>query len=328
MLELRERELSDDMKGQRLRKLIREAELGVANLRGMGAEAINLLRTLDQINDLLKELEQTGMDLRPERTRLTTVEGLLRSKARILLKELKSTGGLARARQAEASLPPASRWWWYLDEIQRRKQRQRIRRWAIIAGIVGILIVGAIFAYERFLAPEPKVQQKQDLVLSAEQALAEGDRQGALRKYEAALALDPTDPELHIWVGVLAEQAGQSAEAEAHYAEAERLVADRVRFLFFRANAYQRTGQQEAALRDAEEAISLDPDAPEPHLVLAGVYEEQNNVSLALAELQKTAELAQKAGNDVLYVLARTRQAMLLQRAPALQPEGEPTPTP
>ena len=319
MHEVHESGLSADLGGQRLRKLIREAELGVANLKGSGGGATQLLRTLDRIDDLLVELDSTGMDLRPERTRLHTVEGYLKGKGSKVLWQLRRNGGLAAARRAQPSLPPRSRWWWYLDDIRRRELLGSARKWAITSLIVGVVLVAAYFAYERFLAPSPEEQLKQALVLEAESSLSKGEFEASLSQYEAALAVDPKDPELHVWAGVLSERVDQNAKAGGHYAEAQRLLGDRARFLIVRANAHLRTGALNQAAQDAEESMALNPKAAEPHLVLGSVYEARGDVPGAMQEYTLTATLADEAGQDVLHVIAKMRTAMLLQGGAPMQ---------
>jgi len=96
-----------------LRDKLQRAERAVANLKGMGTEAIALLELLDEAQDLITRLEAKGMDLRPERTRLITVQNQLRSRAAVLVREVAAAGGLAALRRDRS--PGRDRWWWYLD---------------------------------------------------------------------------------------------------------------------------------------------------------------------------------------------------------------------
>ena len=321
MREYRERQLSEDLQGERLRDLVHDAELGVASLKTSGSDAVNLLRVLDRIADMFDELDPTSIDIRAEKTRMTTIGHQLRRKARDLLADLRSSGGLAALREARPSPPPRARWWWYLDEIQRQLLVQKLRRTGIIVAVAAAVLVVANILYQNFLAPSPLEQEKQTLVLEAESSLSQGDLEASLRQYEAALALDATDPELHIWAGVLAERLERPAEAEPHYAEAERLIGDLARFLYIRGNAHLRTGALDAAIEDAEEAISISPESAEPHLVLGSVYDARGEYGPAMDQYQITADLADAAGNDVLHVIAKMRVAMMLQAGPRRQTE-------
>jgi tetratricopeptide (TPR) repeat protein len=294
-----------------LRDKLQRAEQVVVNLKGMGPKAVVLLELLDEAQDLITSLEAKGMDLRPERTRLTTVHNQLRSRAAALARELAVAGGLPTLRQNRA--PGRDRWWWYLDELVAQRRRRLLRN-GIIAGTFFLIVLGvAIVAYDRFLAPDPLTRQKLALIGDAEILLSQGDIPSALEKYQAAHAIDPTDAEVLIWVGVLAQQLGQDTEAENAFAGARVQVGSEVEFLVVRGMTYAMMGQLDAAQSDAKAALALDPHSAEAHFLLGGVYEGQGRNREAIAELQQAADLARQVGNDNLYVLAATRLAMLLQ---------------
>ncbi len=303
-----------------LRDRLQRAERAVANLKGKGAEVVALLELLDEAQDLIISLEAKGMDLRPERTRLTTVQNQLRSRAAVLVREVAAAGGLSALRQDRA--PDRGRWWWYLDELV-AQHRRRLLRNGLIAGVVCLILLGiGIVAYNRFLAPDPLTRQKMALINEAEVLLSQSDVPAALEKYQAARALDPTDAEVLIWVGILSQQLGQDVEAENAFSTARVQIGSEVGFLVARGMAYGEAGQLDAAESDAEAALALDPNSAEAHFLLGGVYEAQDRKREAIAELQQAADLARQAGNDTLYVLATTRMAMLLQ-AGAASPGGE-----
>jgi tetratricopeptide (TPR) repeat protein len=294
-----------------LRDKLQDAELAVANLKGTGAEAVALLDLLDETQDLIVSLEAKGMDLRAERTRLTTVQNQLRSRAAVLTREVATAGGLPALRQKCA--PDRDRWWWYLDELVAQRRRRLLRNGMTTAAILLILLGVAIVAYDRFMAPDPLTRQKMALVYDAEALLRQGDVTGALERYQAARALDPGDAEVLVWVGVLSQQLGQRGEAENAFAAARVQAGSEVEFLVTRGMVYEEAGQLDSAEADAETALSLDPNTAEAHLLLGGIYEAQGRTREAIAELQQAADLARQAGNDTLYVLASTRLAMLLQ---------------
>lgn len=303
-----------------LRDKLQRAERAVANLKGMGAEAVALLELLDEAHDLIIGLEAKGMDLRPERTRLTTVQNQLRSRAAVLTREVAADGGLPTLRQNRA--PDRDHWWWYLDELVAQHRRRLLRNGVIVAAILLILGGAAIAACNRFLAPDPLTRQTMALIGEAEILLSQGDVPGALEKYQAARALDPTNTEALIWVGVLAQQLGQETEAKGAFAAARAQIGSEAEFLVARGMAYAQVNQLDAAASDAEAALALDPNSAEAHFLLGGVYEVRGNSQEAIAELQQAADLARQAGNDPLYVLAATRLAMLLQ-ATGLNADGE-----
>jgi tetratricopeptide (TPR) repeat protein len=299
-----------------LRRMIRQCEITVAQLEGSGAEALSLLKRLDEIKDLMQRLEERGADLEPERVRMQTVEGLLRSKAPILLNEMRAVGGLARARQ-EVN-PDESRWWWYLDRQVAGQRRRAMRRWLTIGGVVVALLVALGAAYFVFLAPSPEERERYEHLMRAEELRNDGDLAAALAEYEAARALAPDEPEIYLWLGVLYGEEGREDEATTAFATAKKLLRNEVEFLVQRGMIYGQMNKVEAALADASAAIALDPESAMAHLLLGGAYEAQEKIPEALEEFERAAELADQAGNSTLIVQARMRAAMLLQRAPVL----------
>ena len=94
----------------RLRGQIRELEIGFANLRGRGDAVLDLLKQRDEVGETIERFEAAGLDMRPERTRIETVDNIISRKAPDISRELARTGGLEGARRQEK--PPEERWWW------------------------------------------------------------------------------------------------------------------------------------------------------------------------------------------------------------------------
>ena len=314
MSERRIEQAGEEIEAPEIRDMLRACELGVANLRGLGAEALDLLRRLDRISVALDVLRDRGMDVRPEEARLESIQDMLTAKTKVLLKELRAVGGLARARAEENPLPPEDHWWWYLDLTQKKRQWMQLRRMLIFAGIgVALLTIGAV-AYNKLVPRNAVLEAKLNHVGSAESYLAQGDVDAALREYEAARSLDPSDPDVLVWLGVLYESQGRAQDAQSAFEQAESLAGSRAEFLVLRGMAYGQLGDADRALADGQEAVRLDPNLARAHLVLAGAYEAKGNINAAMDELEATANLAHEQGNDSLYVIAKTREGMLLQR--------------
>ena len=305
-----------------LRRMTRQCELAVDRLKDSGAQALSFLKLLDEVEALMGRLERRGVDLRSEKTRMKTVEGLLRSKATILLKEMRAVGGLAQARQ-EVS-PDESRWWWYLDRAVAEQRCRTMRRRLIIGAVVVALLVAVRVAFFAFLAPSPGERERYEHLTRAVQLREDGDLTGALVEYEAARALAPDEPEIHLWLRVLHEEEGRENEAAAAFATAKELLENEVKFLVQRGTIYGQMDNVEATLADANAARALDPESAWAHFVLGGVYEAQSKIPEAVEEFERAAELANQAGDSALFVQDRMRAAMLLQRAPVLpQPTEE-----
>lgn len=308
-----------------LRDLIGQAELIVANLRGAGPKAQTLLHLLDAIHDLVDRLEETGVDLRAEAVRIETVEGLLHSKDAILVREMRRLGGLPAVRRAVN--PARSQWWWYLDELLAERRRRQLRRWLFVAGGVAAVLVILWALYHFVFPPDPKRMAAMDRASRAEELVSKGDLAGAVELYRQAAEITPDDPEMHIWVGVLEAQLGHAEESQQAFARAQQLVPERDRYLVLRGMAWLQVGRLDNAQADGEAALAANPSSAEAYLLVGGVYEARGDVASAVDAFQKAADLAEKAGNSSLVVMAKTRLGMLLQAAPVAQPQTA-TPAP
>jgi len=300
--------------GLELRRALRQCELDVAGLKRLGPATVSLLRRLDEISVTLTALEEGGMDVRSERTRFEALESLLAGKKPVLLREMRSVGGLASARAGEESSPSEDRWWWYVDVAERGRRRARVRRTAIGLCIgAAVLAIGG-FVLNKVFPQDPVLTAKYERTATGERFLDAGEIDAAISEYEAAAELDPSDAEVLVKLGLLYELQGRRPESTEALEKAEDLMGDRLTFLVTRGMWYARLNDAEAALADGNEAVSVSPDSAEAHMVLARAYEMMGDRGNTLAELDATARLAEAAGNYSLYVIAKTNQAMLMQQ--------------
>ena len=312
-----------------LRDLLDRCEINVANLeRGAPDGVLTLLEDLDRAYSLLEDLRRDGVDLRPEETRMESIQSMLRRKAAFLVREARKAGGLPKLR--EQVRPDESRWWWYADELVAQERRQKLVRLAKVLAAVVVVLVGAGVALRVFFPPDPRATA----ILRAEQEAAlkldEGDVAGALNEIERGLQDVPDDPGLWIWHGVLLEKLGRDAEAQESFAKARDLWQDDLTFFLNRGQRYLEAGEAEAALADAQRAAELDARSAEAHMLLANAYESLGKVREAYQALVRAAELAREQGNDSLYVIAQTRAGYMAQRllAQGINQPLEATPTP
>ena len=310
---------------EQLRTLLNELEIRVANMAGTGEEVLAIPRLLDRAETLLQELEAAGVDLHPERTRLQSVQGHLREKAAIFVREARAAGGLDHVRRQVA--PPRERWWWYLDEWVATQRRRRIMRASLLlAAVVGVLVLVGWFVQSR-LPDDPRLRRIIELEQEVDIALSDGRLEDAARQLEALRQLEPDRPEHAILLGVVYEALADTEQAQRQYTwAAERLPPDRWRVL--RAAAYLQVGWPEKALPDAEEATRLNPEDPEAFFYLASAHEALGNIPAALAAYDRAATLAEAQDRTELLAVIRVRMAYLLQRplwpTPTLSPEATP----
>lgn len=301
----------------KLREMIRELEVGVANLKGRGVGVLDLLRLRDQVEAEMARLAP-DMDLRPERTRIETVDGILTRKTAQVIRELRSIGGLAGARRQEN--PPKEHWWWYLDIFLAERQRKfAIRAVLTVVGVLVLLVV-ANFVADRFFGMDPVQKKAYAHVSSGEHYMLQGEYDKAIAEFESAVATMPSIGDAHVALGVLYELKGEEEKAKAAFAAGEATYPTQTDYLLAVSRAYQGVQKLDKALEVAQEAVRLSPDSPQAYLVRGGIYEMKDDLALALTDYEKAADLAQAQGQDTVYVLAKTRFATLLQRAAAQVP--------
>ena len=293
----------------RLREALDKAEQAQASLRGTGPRALELLHLIDRIVDLLAGLEADGMDVRAERVRLETVQRRLRSQQRDLLVE----AGAAFQTEREAVQPDRARWWWFIDEALAQQRQDRLRRtlaWAL--GLAFVCVV-AWFVYDRFFAPSPQVRQAYQYSLAGENLIDDGDLRAALVEFEAAAAANPDDPAPWTWLGVVHVELDELDEADAAFDVARSLYETEADFLLNRCIIYQRVGNMEAASADVEQVLVLDPTSGAAYYLRSGIAVEREDYEAAVADLERSAELAQAAGDSQLEATARMQRAMVMQ---------------
>jgi tetratricopeptide (TPR) repeat protein len=295
-----------------LREQIRELEVASAGFQGRSAENARALLTLrDQVEEEVSALEEQGVDLRPERTRIKTVDNILVRKARGLERALGSTGGFASARRDVQ--PADDRWWWFLDEHIAEQRRKSAIKFITIFVVIAVLLIGGNWAMNRFFGMDPIEREARGYISSAEQALTMGDYEDAIAEYQQAIETQPEMSEAYIGLGVLYELQGRHAESQQTLATAEELIGDRTMYLLALSRAYSSVGELDQALEAAEEAVELSPESAQAYLIRGGVYEATGRRPEALADYELSGELAREQGEDALYVLARMRMGMLLQ---------------
>lgn len=276
------------------------------------------LQLLDRIEDRFGQLEASGVDLRPEYTRWTSLHSKLQREAGRVVRAADLAGGLEKLRQNNA---PARGAWWHLDTVVAANRRHLIRRLSISVGTIAILLGSILVLFTYVFPPDPDTVIVSEATSSLQQLAFEGRWQEALAVIDEAKAqLTEPDVELLIWEAVIAEKVGQTSRAQ------EALTAAKARIAAGQQSAYWWTlgsirlsvGDLEEARAAGDEALALDPNDPQGYFLLASVAELEGDTITAIDLLDKTFELAAD-GNPQLAVIARVRMGNLLQ-----SPAGAP----
>lgn len=310
-----------------LRSLTEQADARVGALeRSSSGDAVALLRTLDDIDVVLRALEDAGVEPRAEEGRLETVRLSLQRKVGLFLRLLGPAGGLAKLRAARR--PADDAWWWHLDAYQVEAQKRQIRGVLRGFGILAIIFLVGVILFNTVLRPDPVAVARLNYTQQAQSALDRNDLEGALLVMDRAVAEFPDDGEMLIWRGAILMRLGRVAETEAMFAAARTTYEDETAYLVQRSMTRLQALDAPGALADGQQAVAVSPDSAQAHLALGGAQEVSGQLSAALRSYSRAAELAGAQKNSQLEALAKVRLAMLMQAAPAFpQPTPQPQPT-
>lgn len=295
---------------EQVREQIRELEIKAANLRAPDVPFVLHLRS--QVEASVAEVEGLGRDLRPERTRLQTVDNLLDRQSSRIVGACVRLGGMRAVRRDTD--PPRSHWWWYLDEVvAERVRRNAIRFSALIIGVVLLVLVGN-YILNMFFGMDPQEQEAFGHTTVAESLLAVGDLEGAVERYEQAVVVQPDLAEGWVALAVLYDRLERPDAMSAALAKAEALVVDPLRLALLLARQYEMVQEYDVALEHAERAVQINPESAEAYLIRGGIRDSRGDREQALRDFERASDLAGAQGEAAILVLARTRMGMLLQQ--------------
>jgi tetratricopeptide (TPR) repeat protein len=310
---------ADDLRHQLDQLEIQVSQLGL----GMGKDALVIPGLVTQAAGLLTVLQAEGQSLQDEQGRLESVQAQLRRKASLFLREIGGSAALDSARQA--AQPSAEQWWWFLDQYLAAQRQARLRRWAKWAVIAGLVLLLLVILYNRFLAPDPQTVQLLNYQHSAESLASSGDLPGALLEVERALQLTPGNADFLTFKGVLQQALGQATAAEQTFRAAEAAAGSREKFLLTRCQFFLSLNDFASALADANAVIAENQQSAFGYLLLGQVNEGLGDIPAAISAYQQASKIAGESGDPQLEALAKIQLGMLLQRPPL---QLTPTPAP
>lgn len=282
--------------------------------------ARDLLATLHQAHRMADQLERDspGIDLRPERARLSGLDDRVLRNAKSLVKALGGMAAFEQFRRQFDAKPDDL--WWQLDAriaLDRRRLLQRLVTTGVVLAVLGVIV----FLARDFLFPYNPVSEA---VSNAGVSLDAGDLPAALAEIESGLVAAPDSAELLVWKGILLKLMGDEQGSEQAFEASRRYARNETEFYLLRGQTYIRIGRYDDVIADADAVLAIDPDSAEAYYLRATGYEGKGNVFQAMMDVDQSAQLAQDAGNDALYALARYRYAMLMQAG--IVPTAAPTP--
>jgi tetratricopeptide (TPR) repeat protein len=304
----------------RFREKIGAFEIALADLRGRREGVLDLLKLRDELEEDMATLAEEGLDLRAEKTRLETINNGIYRRAGAIVRELRAVGGLAEARRIEN--PPEDHWWWYVDlDVAEKQRKSAIKVTAIVVG-VAVLLLTFNYVMNKFFGMDPVEREARGFANVAEKHLSYGEYDEALPLYEQAVAVHPGLADVQIMLGVLYEKDGRLDEAKKALAAGEAAIGDPADYYITLARSYQSIGETDVALEKVQMALELKPESAQAYIIRGGIYEETGKEAEAVQDYGHAASLAQEQEQSAIYVLARMREGMLMQRAPGFGSYG------
>jgi len=276
-----------------LREQIERYRKYLLDLDILGKEIIEALILRDKIKELSFKLEKRGIDLSVEKSKIDTLDHIIKDRPALVWKKIKEVTDPVAYREKN-KIPPEN-WWWYLDHIIKRERQRRRRKW-LMRGIIGASII---------------------LAIEASRLLDEGKINPALETYKKAINTNPREGPAYLMVGVIYEFLGEKEMAENYFSRAKQRYSSLHDFYLQRGMSWLRLGEYKKAEMDAKEALKINPKSAEAHFLLGNAYEAQDKIAQAIAEFSIVSDME---ADPKLTVIARYKIGMLALRGVASPP--------
>jgi tetratricopeptide (TPR) repeat protein len=310
-----------------LRSELDQLEKLVGSLRYLDAgEAQKIPVLFDQVTESIRLAEQSGTNLRGEKTQLETAQVKFEKQAARFIRILGGRQALQELRSRPQ--PGPDRWWWYPDRLVAESRKTQRRKGLFWLALAAVILFGLVFFYNRFLAPDEATQTSLQHSFKAENLADRGEYRAAFEEVELAIAAKPGQADLYLLKGVLADILGETEIAAEAFRRVEASAPNRIVFLITRATEYLRFAQTGPAIQDAQAAVALDPTQASAYLIMGQAYETSGDFQNALDNYRQADQLATEQNDAQVQVIARMSIGQLYNRLPLVAPTAAATPTP
>ncbi len=295
-----------------LREQIEEYRKQLMELENLGEKLIDVLILRDKIKELSLKLEKKGIDLSAEKSRLDSLDHIIKDKPRFVWKNLKEF--IDPITYREKNKIPSENWWWYLDRIIKEEKQRKKRKWILRMSTIAAVIASIYFIFTYVVPkPEPYVVCLEE----ANRLFEEGKLNEALETYKKAIRLDPDQGEPYLMIGIIYKFLTEDEKAEEYFTRAKKRYSSQADFYLQRGMTWLRLGEYVKAEEDAKKALDIDPKNVEAHFLLGNAYEAQGQIAKAIAEFSIVSETSE---DPKLTVIARYKIGMLTIRGVTSQP--------
>lgn len=296
-----------------LREMVEQYKKYLLNIDEFSKDILKILILRDEIEILSSRLEKRGTDLSVEKSRLDSLDQIIKDKAKPIFRSL--TDSISPLPYREERKIPRSHWWWYLDELIRKRKSLRIRRWAVRGGIAaGILVATYVVMVKVLPKPHPATIYQEE----GSKLYREGRIDEAIQAYKESLKLNPEDGSTYLMLGVLYEDKKAIEKAAHYFKKGESLYSRKIDFYNARGMLYFQGGKLDKAAIDVKEALKVNPKNPLSHFLLGNIYEAEDRFAEAVTQYQIVSNM--KDAPAQLVVMARFKMGMMGMRAPLRPP--------
>lgn len=279
---------------------------------GYGRGVVEILSLMDRAKERVVQAQKQGLEIPSEQAQFSLIVENFRNQSGVFLREIGGVRTLEPIRQE--ARPLEENWWWWPERIvaQRRAVSAKafLRTGAIIVAVLAVVVI----AYQLFFKPDPSVIAAQRAIQGVQQVAAEGDLQKAIPLLDEGLSAAPNDAELLVLKGcVLSMIPGKEADAQVVFSQAEKLIANREIYLLQRAQSFYGLNNVEAAFRDAQQAVDLNPNSAKGYLILGQMLESQKEMDKAYAAYEKASNLATAQDDSFIAAQSRIKMGMVMQ---------------
>jgi len=267
--------------------------------------ARTLIHYLDTITALEAACTTAGLDIEAERVRIAALDGRVRHDAERIMHALGSSGTPVQTGYVEQ-----------LAELADQRRRSRIRRRTLLGTLITAIILG--FAYLVITAP-PSAD-----IPAITTAAIDGDTARAYSIAQRELRTFPNDPELLLWLSVLAETTGDVVAADSYWQQTRSASENSSALPYERGNTRLLAKNIPAAQASVAELLATQITIPEGLFLKAAIAEAQGNVREAIRGFEEASQAADAANRQEMVALIRIRMGGLMR----FGIEATPTKTP
>jgi len=258
---------------------------------------------LDEMTRLVDACNAAGLDIEAEQVRVVALDGRARHDAERIIAALGSTSPHTETGYQQTLRALA---------VARQNARKRRRSITAMSSAFVILTVAYVIVTAPPSANTPAIIN----------AAVAGQTTRAYTMAQREYATFPQDPEVLLWLSVLAEATGDLDAAERYWQRTLAVSPSPAALVYERGNTRLLAGNFAAAEASVDALLAAPQTVPEGLFLRAAILEGQGDVKGAIAGYEEASRAADKANRQEMVALIRIRMGGLMRFG------VESTPTP